>query len=209
MEEGSPAAKAGIKENDVLLELNGAPVNGDSEVGRLVRAIPPGRKVKLKLLRDGATLTSTVTLAARPVPQKMESADIMRRQLDGPEFFMSDMPAPALRWRNYALGLEYEPVDSQLADFFGVKQGVLIRAVRPGSPAQNIGLRAGDVIEKIGATAVATAQDLSSTLRNERTGKSIPIHVVRDHKTQVLKLNVADVPGPIRSWGRPALAPQE
>ena len=66
----APAAQAGLRVNDVVLELNGQAVEGAEQFGRMMREIPPGRKVSLVISRDGATQTIAVELADR---KKMES----------------------------------------------------------------------------------------------------------------------------------------
>ena len=64
VDEDSPAAKAGIKESDVVLEYNGQRVEGQEQLGRLVRETPPGRQVKIGVWRNGAAQTLTATLGA-------------------------------------------------------------------------------------------------------------------------------------------------
>src|ERR1700686_497612 len=65
VEEGSPAEKAGLKPNDVVLEYNGQRVEGMEQFGRLVRETPAGREVKLVISRNGAAQTIMATVAAR------------------------------------------------------------------------------------------------------------------------------------------------
>lgn len=66
----APAAQAGLRVNDVVLEVNGQAVEGSEQFGRMMREIPPGRKVNLVLSRDGVTQTVLVQLADR---KKMET----------------------------------------------------------------------------------------------------------------------------------------
>jgi len=72
--------------------------------------------------------------------------------------------------------------ESQLAEFFGVKEGVLVRSVNKDSAAEKGGMKAGDVITKIDDTAISTPQQISSTLRGSRGKNSVTVTVVRSRK---------------------------
>ena len=64
VDENSPAAKAGIKEGDVVLEYNGQPVEGGEQLSRLVRETPIGRQVKVGVWRNGSMQTLTAGVEA-------------------------------------------------------------------------------------------------------------------------------------------------
>jgi serine protease Do len=92
-----------------------------------------------------------------------------------------------LLWHNHIAGIEFERVDSQLAAYFGVKSGVLVRAVQPGSAADKAGLRAGDVIFSVAQQTFFTDHEVSSLFRRH---SSVSVSVMRDHKRVDLMLNV-------------------
>ncbi len=191
VEEGSPAEKAGIKQGDVLLSYNGENILGAQELGRLVRETPEGRRIKVQLWRDGKAQTLTVVTEARQGRDPEIPARLMRLDMaDMRNFVMPDIPTPLMLWKSSALGIECEPLDSQLADYFGVKSGVLVRSVAAGSPAEKAGFKAGDVVTSIGGTGVAGPHDLTGFFRTQRQpGGSIPVVVERAHRQ--LTLNVA------------------
>ena len=200
VEQDSPAARAGLKWNDVLLKYNDEAIGDTELLGRLVQAAPPGQKVRLTVLRDGKILKLTATLQARKHPPSLPPETMIPFDFSVPRFFMPDMPTPALRWRSSVLGVEYEVIESQLAGYFGVKQGLLIQFVQPGSPAQRAGIQAGDVIVGLADKSVTSARDVTRGLRAEQmSAKPIPIQVVRNHKKQVINVSLADtgsiVPG--------------
>lgn len=192
VEQGSPAEKAGIKPGDVLLSYNGENILGAQQLGRLVRETPEGRKVRLQLWRDGGTKNLTVITEARRGPA-LDMPNGFMHFPNMPElgnFTMPDIPNPMLMWKISALGIECEPVDSQLAEYFGVKRGLLVRSVAKGSPAEKAGLKAGDVLTSIGDRPVATPHDVTGFLRMQRErGAPTSVVVVREHKQ--LTLNVA------------------
>jgi serine protease Do len=193
VQEASAAAKAGLRPGDVVLEFEGQEVNESVNLGSLVSRTRPGRKVHLTVLRGGKTIHMTAVLSAKSSGASAEP--LARIELPPPGFLMPDLPSPALRWHSRRIGIEYEEVDSQLAEFFGVKQGVLIRFVLPGSLAQRAGLKAGDVLVKFNSEAIASPRDLALAFEQQRAQKpKARLEVVRDRKPRsiLLPLGVDD-----------------
>jgi serine protease Do len=213
VEENSPAAKGGLKAGDVVLEYNGQRVEGMEQFGRLVRETPAGREAKLVVSRDGNVLTIPVTVGTR--------ADMPRTLLfhgpDGntPGFNVKDFSInmPEMRMPNFAvtfpgsgaglLGVEAESLNTQLAQAFGVKEGVLVRWVGKDSAAEKAGIRAGDVITKIDSTAVASPRDVANALRSARAKKTFPVLLTRDRHevtvTVTLDQERSERPAPVRT----------
>ncbi len=77
------------------------------------------------------------------------------------------------------MGVQVEAIDGQLADYFGVKTGVLVRSVAKGSAAEKAGIKAGDVITRAGDDMIATPGDLNV---HTRRGQSLSLALMRDHK---------------------------
>jgi serine protease Do len=98
-----------------------------------------------------------------------------------------------MTWRSTILGIEAEALDGQLGEFFGVKEGVLVRTVNKGSAADKAGIRAGDVIVRVDDAKVATPADISAHLRGLR-GRSVSVVVVRDRKEINVMLSAAGRP---------------
>jgi serine protease Do len=197
----SPAEKAGIKIGDVVTQYNGQRVEDMDQFSRMVRETPAGREVKIGILRNGAPQTITAKIVARP----SINGQLIPAPVQEPfEFRFPDMPQSHMTWRSAMLGIEAEAVDGQLAEFFGVKEGVLVRTVSKGSAADRAGIRAGDVIVRVDDVKVATPADISAHLRGLR-GRSVSVVVVRDRKEVMVML--AAISRPERSIGafRPAL----
>lgn len=187
VEPGSPAESAGLKAGDVLLSYNGENILGAQQLGRLVSETPKGRNVRIQFWRDGKMQATTAMLAESP-GLKAFPADLSLRVPDV-RIAMSEIPSPLVVWKSSALGIECEPLDSQLAEYFGVKRGVLVRSVEKGSPGDRAGLRAGDVLTAVNDRPVASAHDVVSCVRTQRpAGKPVPIALVREHKELTLSV---------------------
>jgi len=102
---------------------------------------------------------------------------------------------------NAMLGITGEPLgqEDQLAEFFGVQEGVLVRSVRRGSTAEKAGIKAGDVITKVDDTKVATNAELTRTLRSLRGKKTITVIVVRAKKEMPLTVTMDSTSGSVRA----------
>ncbi len=183
--EGGPADRAGIQPADVVLTYNGEPIRGVEQFSRLVRETPPGRHVKLQYWRDGKTLTTIVLIGAAN-ELKSNSSPIFPFAPPNWAAQGMDLPSPSLVWRNSAVGIEFERVDSQLAEYFGVKAGILVRSVQHGSAADRAGVRAGDVVFSVAQQTLSSEHDFSSLIR-QRSG-SVTVSLMRDHKRMDLTI---------------------
>jgi serine protease Do len=187
VQDGFAAARAGLRPGDVILEFEGQQVNDPGNLGSLVSQTRPGKKVHLTVLRGSRELHLTAVLSAK---SSAASAEPMAHiDLPSPGFLIPDLPSPALRWQSRRIGIEYEGVDSQLAEFFGVKQGILIRFVLPGSPAQRAGLKAGDVLIKFDGKPIAGPRDLAVAFDEQGAPRTkASLEVVRDRKPRSILL---------------------
>jgi serine protease Do len=168
------------------MSYNGEPILGAQQLARLVQETPPGRHVKVQYWREGKTLTTTVVISTNAHVDSNSNPFFRFPSAGWVEPPSLDLPSPLLVWRNSAVGIEFERVDSQLAEYFGVKGGILVRSVQHGSPAERAGVRAGDVIFSVAQQTLSSEHDFSSLLRQR--GGSVTVSLMRDHKRMDLSI---------------------
>ena len=192
VEEDGPSAKAGIKEGDVVLQFNNEPVEGVEQFIRMVRETPPGRQVKLTIWRNGTTQSVTVTMGERrgtflQTPGGSVTIPPIPPIPPIPQF---DIPHLQMSGQSQMLGIEGESLgdEPQLAEYFGVQDGVLVKRVIKNSPAEKAGIKAGDVITRVEGSKVGTTREITSQLRSARTKRTVAVAVVRDKKENSLSV---------------------
>ena len=177
----SPAAKAGLKENDVITEINGQRIEGAAQFRRMIREIPAGRTAQLTVWRDGRAQSVSVTLGK--AEERKHSFQVFTPGPGAPGNFTFNMPeipmVPPMEWNGTfiaggqpRLGIDAEDLNGQLGTFFGAPdgEGILVREVNPSSPAEKAGVKAGDVITSVNGERVRTIGDLREKI-SKREGK--------------------------------------
>lgn len=189
VEPDSPAAKAGLKEKDVITQYDGQLVEGTVQFRRLVRETPPGRTVTLTISRNGATQSISVEMGDRGAffGKRMEG-----KMRDFGHAYTFKTPNFDFNWpdsgvfgvmdfRTPMLGIGAEDLSGQLAEYFGAPNngGILVREVRSGTPAEKAGLKAGDVIVKVDDKPIRSLAELRERLRDNSDAKSVNLGVIR------------------------------
>ena len=208
VDQDAPAGKAGIKEHDVILSLNGNQVESVEQLRRMIREIPPGRAVNLGISRAGQLMSLKTQLAdrrqtfalARPgkaITFAMPAIPAMPALPAIPAApFIPDMDMPVsivVVHSSARSGLMVENLTPQLGDYFGAKdgKGVLVRSVEKGSRAEQAGFRAGDVIVRVNGESISDSGDFTHAVRG-RKGNSVTVSIIRERKEQNLTLTVPD-----------------
>src|SRR5258705_2167655 len=185
----SPAAKAGLKENDVVTEINGQRVEGAAQFRRMIHEIPAGRNIQLTVWRDGRSQTISATLGKSE--ERRHAMKMMTPTTPGAfAFRMPEIPEiPSMEWNGNMLfgggqprlGIDAEDISGQLGTFFGAPdgEGILVRDVNSGSPAEKAGVKAGDVITSLNGERIRTVGELREKLSAKR-----------DEKDRTVKLGV-------------------
>jgi len=186
----SPAEKAGLRKDDVILGFNGESVTSTRKLHRLVSESSADQNVRLTISRGGSEQEVSATLSKRQatgmlnakirdeIRQKMEQ---MKKDLpklkDGDGKFILNMGS----YRR--IGIATQTLTKQLADYFGVTEGILVTSVNDNSPAAKAGLKAGDVITSVDGEKVDSPGDISRAINKKQDGP-VTLTVVRDRNTR-------------------------
>src|SRR6266567_3790230 len=197
VDQDAPAGKAGIKEHDVILTMNGSSVESGAQLRRMIHEMPPGRVVSFGLSRDGQPMTVKVQLADKHSEFAFHGPKPGDIHVNIPEIHIPDIDIPSINMvvvtQSERSGLMVENITPQLGEFFGVKNGngVLVRSVEKGSRAEKAGIRAGDVIVKVNDQPVHDTSDFTHAVKS-RSGNSVSVGVMRDKKEQNLNLSLPE-----------------
>jgi len=176
-----PAAKAGVEAGDLIVALNGKPVDSAGSVTRGVALVPPGEKVEVTVLRKGEKKQIAFKVAQRPedegVAQKGESAD----EDEGGD-----------KTKTQKLGLSLAPLTAEMARELGVSgdQGVVVTNVVDGGPAERAGMRRGDVILEVNRQTVKQPDDVKNAISKMKPGDIALLRVRRGDQAVYLAVPV-------------------
>jgi serine protease Do len=176
VEPDSAALKAGIKSGDVIKTVGGKPVATIRDLTRMVAAAEPGSTVEIGLWRDGKDMTLSAKLGEASPVQKASA-----------ETKVPDKAAPA------SFGVTLAPISPDARQELGLKadvKGALIAGVEEGSPAEEHGLRAGDVLQQVGHESVNTPQEAVDQLKEARkANKPVLMKIYREGMTRFVAIS--------------------
>ena len=206
----SAAATAGFHENDVVLQFDGERVRSAAHLTRLVAETPPGREVMVGVVREGRR----IDLRVKPEPgnwfeprfggmidldsedwkEQMERAGRAAREMGRN---LPEVLAPG----QGRLGVTVQELSGELAEYFGVKSGVLVASVTADSPAAKAGVKAGDVITAVNGKTVTTPGEIVSSLPSpDGAAHEVTLTIVREKREMPMRVTLA-APA---STGKPA-----
>lgn len=189
-----PAAAAGMKEGDIITRINDLPIRNQQDVRSAMLRFSPGSTVTVEALRDKTKKTFSVKLVEPP----KENTSLRRAEPEGNGLVVPDMPGmdgfkfqmpdsgksdvPPVREGKAKLGVSVEDVSANLRKQFTIpseQKGAVVTLVEPGSVAERLGMKQGDVITRIGDKTVTSAADLVDAVKGFKWGDSTNIGFVR------------------------------
>ena len=201
----SPAAKAGLKDNDVITEINGQRVEGEAQFRRMIHEIPAGRSAQFTVWRDGKAQSINVTLGKSEERGNMWFKTAPRAfSFQLPKVEIPELaPVPGMDW-NYGmlagahprLGIDAEDLSGQFGTYFGAPdgEGVLVREVNSGSPAEKAGVKSGDVITALNGERIRSLGDLREKLAAKREDKTVKLGVLRNKSEMSITVEMPPPP---------------
>src|SRR6266550_3502386 len=198
----SPAEKAGLRKDDVIVRFDGESVTSVRKLTRLINESSPDQNVRITISRGGAEQELSATLGKHKMDNLfggMVTPRILRGGNDDdfrvlpqsnwpPSIGGGDGPFIMSLGANRRIGVSTQALTQQLADYFGVKDGgVLITSVVDNTPASKAGLKAGDVITAIDGEKVTSPGDITRGLSKKETG-DVSLTIVRDRNTRTATL---------------------
>ena len=215
----SPAEKAGLRKDDVIVRFEDDSVTSVRKLNRLVAEVAPDQTVKLRISRSGGEQEVAVTIGKRNQSinamgdwhglkglDKIEGLDRLK-ELEG------DMPPGANVWKwegqgpgkdgmifafgnHRRIGVSTTQLTKQLAEYLGIgdSKGVLVTSVMDDSPAAKAGLKAGDVITAIDGEQVEDAGDLAQGINKKKDG-DVTLTVIRNKNQRTITVTPKEDPG--------------
>jgi serine protease Do len=161
--QGHPADKAGVRQGDVVLEVNGNPVNDSKELLARIAGLKPGDKARLTLWRGSKRVTKTVTLGERG------------------EKTMAAMQPRQPGAQAHVLGMALQPVGQREAEALGLDkpQGLIVVEIKPDTPAAREGVRQGDVILQANQQDVNSPAELEGVISRDKTRGAVMLLIRR------------------------------
>ena len=199
--EGTPAARAGVRSGDVVVEFDGERIRSARQFTRVVQETRPDRAVTMVITRAGSRQTLNVT----PETGGRDLARIpdlrLPRDLDL-DIDIPDLPQIRLGASMRRLGAELAPLSDQLAEYFGVSGGALVASVEPNSVASKAGLKAGDVITAVNGRSIDAPSEAARELRAVEPKADVELRVTRDKKSVTMKMTMPERERPARLGNR-------
>jgi serine protease Do len=167
--EDGPAAKAGLKQGDVIVKFDGEPVKTTSELRFAVARSDPGTRTDVVVIRDGRQKTVDVVLSVREDDQPQQVEDTAHED---------------------DLGLSVDAITPELAQRLELQdtEGLVVTAVAPASPAEEAGIQVGDIVRQVNRRNVTTPRAYAEAIQDTPEGRPVLFMMERGGNTFFLAL---------------------
>jgi len=207
IEKESPAELVDLEEGDLILKVEGKEISKAKELALETRRRKPGQSVTLEIERDGKKMEVKAKLGEYPEREVKREIELKFPDLFLPKPAKPPQPPkpPRVRtwpreyffrnWENRKyIGVYLEEIGSELAEYFGVKEGtgLLVSRFSEDSPAEKAGLKIGDVIVKVDGKRVESVNELSELIQDKEKGEKIKIEFIRNKKRNTLEVEVGE-----------------
>lgn len=174
---GGPADKAGLKNGDIITEMNGSKITSVRQLQSLAAALPIGSVAKIGLYREDKFVETELTI----------------ERLDESKLAQSGGRSGASKTDD-KLGVAVGELTSEKASELGLSEkvrGVVVEQVDINGPAATIGLQTGDVISAIGNTPVTSVADFEKAMAEQDLAKGVRLRIIRDNVSSYMMIRIA------------------
>jgi serine protease Do len=197
IEANGPAARAGVRQGDVILTVGGREVNYDNSLSYIVATTPIGTTIPIELFRDAKRVKVNAIIAQRPSEAVVAQRAGMAGSDDEP-VVEDNSKAPGIEAAKASLGITLQPLTTVLRQQLRLDekvQGVVIAGISPSSDAATKGLQRGDIIVKIGQKPVSSPAEAAAAVEAERkAGKATVLMLVQRGSTPARYTGVKLIP---------------
>ena len=210
----SPAEKAGLRKDDVILRIDSENITSVRKLNRIVSELAPDQSVRISVSRGGSEQEVTATIGKRS--NTSFAGDIFREGMEPKEWKFEGPLIDRLLENNAGdltfmlsnsrrIGVSTMELTKQLADYFGITggKGVLVTSVTDDGPAAKAGVRAGDVITAVDGEAIDSPGDISRVINRKKEG-DVTLTVIRNKAQQTIRVTPREG-GVSGSLGRPTV----
>ncbi len=201
----SPADKAGLQKKDIILKADGRGITEPGHLAEIVGEFTSGEMLEVEYIRDGKELHTEIEVGRRPADNK--------RSFDSNRFNIAPGTS-GQTFRDFGkppsyIGVGVQDLSEQLGEYFGVENGagVLITEVFADSPAETVGLKAGDVIIRVDNESVARTSELQDVISNTAAGETVDIEFLRHGNKQTVTVKVAEDTSGLNAFSWPGNMP--
>ncbi len=221
----SPAEKAGLRKDDVIVKFEGENVTSTRKLNRLVSEVAPDQTARVVVSRGGGEQELSVVVGKRKnefhTAEGWQDLDKLKGLDRFKELEKTFPPGQVWKWEGepgkdgmfYAfggrrrIGINTSPLSKQLAEFFGVTDGVLVTSVSDDSPAAKAGIKAGDIITGIDGEKVESSGDLSRAINKKKDG-DVTLTIIRNKSQRTVTVTPKDDPNVMTPQGRTIVIPK-
>jgi serine protease Do len=190
-----PAAEAGIEDGDVIVTMDDDEIEDAEDLIRGVGRRSPKDSVHIEILRNGEPRGFDVVLGARPEEKKIVKRFLKQGREGAPDSpgvprwieKHIELPRPGAR-----LGVRVVDLNEDLGSYFKSEEGALVVEVLDDSPAEEAGLKAGDVITSVGDRDIEDAEDLVDAIHDARDAKKVQLSVMRHGASRTIEAEIEE-----------------
>lgn len=182
-----PADKAGMKDKDIIVEIQGEKIYTSDQITRMLDLLRPEQEVNIKIWRKKEFKNLDLVLGEKEYHDySFFTPGLESFRLGPSNVLMYKYQDENGKW----IGIQPRELNEQLLDSYGLKNGVMIEKVISETPAEKAGLKAGDIILKMDEMNIEKINDIHEVVKNKEIDEEVTIQIQRDKKQQQVRVKI-------------------